>query len=83
MPLDKQLETTSRLAFSVHQGGWCSRVNTLQRSSKGDGDPSQHCSCTPELGRNSLDMGRLGCVARLMVASLSGPQPAAFLAFTM
>lgn len=37
----------------------------------------------PRQGSNSLDMGRLGCVARLMVASLSGPQPAPFLAFTM
>lgn len=32
---------------------------------------------------HSLDMGRLGCVARLMMASLSGPHPAPFRAFTV
>lgn len=33
--------------------------------------------------KNSLDIGRFGCVAKLIVASLSGPHPAPFLAFTV
>lgn len=32
---------------------------------------------------HSLDMGRLGWVARLMMASRSGPQPAPLRAFTV
>lgn len=40
-------------------------------------------SPNPTLACHSLDMGRLGCVARLMIASLSGPHPAPFRAFTV
>lgn len=93
MPLDKQQKTTQaaktctmlrlalgipKMAGAAEQTGGGEAVGVM-------GSSPQHCSCpsAPCPGWHSLDMGRLGCVARLMVASLSGPQPALFLALTM
>lgn len=82
MPLDKH-QKKPHSAQAGPQDGWSSRANRRWGSSGSDGElsPALLLSLCP--GWHSLDMGRLGCVARLMVASLSGPQPAPFLAFTV